>query len=562
MEEGRSPLTEEDVRERVNLRRADLVYVRVLSLPGTYHEKITHLGSSLKNFIRLKSLDLSRNALVSLEGLQHLTGLERLSLYFNRVSSLSEVFRLQTLTALQEVDLRLNPVIKNESDYRLFVVHMLPNLRRLDDCPVRDHERKASLLHFTPEQAYEFRKPSDASKETQTESPPVPKRAEYVYSLSKKCSLMDEDDEAVLNLIAKCDWALSKPLGETSATKRDPEVQFHLPNKCTYLPDSSKSPMTVNRKSSISVAVVDLKTQERPKRDPDLMRHDEAEAYGKVTGHVHFTPHPGAKEHSATGEKKRHHHRKGREPEEQRPNHQDIPPAAPHLPNTLVGEEASIEHLLDLVDKYWNGSRSLHCNEEFLSQAGVVLCAIQKGEAAAGRSSSPSVHQVLLLEKKALQEHLSEQEEHYNIQVKSLKADLSSAKKDLDVLKQHLHEVLEENEVLKVRYAEAKENALSADGTKAEKFQLTKLQAQIQVLAKENASLKERVQHFDSLQEFIQMLQESHKPLISTNERLLRELEETRLRHKVEVEELHWSYNQLKKTIQQLPSDKAESSKS
>lgn len=41
------------------------------------------------------------------------------------------MFRLQTLTVLQEVDLRLNPVIQNESDYRLFVVHMLPNLRRL-----------------------------------------------------------------------------------------------------------------------------------------------------------------------------------------------------------------------------------------------------------------------------------------------------------------------------------------------------------------------------------------------------------------------------------------------
>ena len=32
---------------------------------------------------------------------------------------------------LQELDLRLNPVTKNEPDYRLFVVHMLVNLRRL-----------------------------------------------------------------------------------------------------------------------------------------------------------------------------------------------------------------------------------------------------------------------------------------------------------------------------------------------------------------------------------------------------------------------------------------------
>jgi len=40
--------------------------VRALSLPGTYHEKISRVGDSLKHFSRLKSLDLSRNAIESL----------------------------------------------------------------------------------------------------------------------------------------------------------------------------------------------------------------------------------------------------------------------------------------------------------------------------------------------------------------------------------------------------------------------------------------------------------------------------------------------------------------
>ena len=31
----------------------------------------------------------------------------------------------------KDLDLRLNPVTKNEPDYRLFLVHMLPNLRQL-----------------------------------------------------------------------------------------------------------------------------------------------------------------------------------------------------------------------------------------------------------------------------------------------------------------------------------------------------------------------------------------------------------------------------------------------
>ena len=41
--------------------------VRSLSLPGSYCEKITHLGRSLMGFTRLKHLDLSRNAIESLD---------------------------------------------------------------------------------------------------------------------------------------------------------------------------------------------------------------------------------------------------------------------------------------------------------------------------------------------------------------------------------------------------------------------------------------------------------------------------------------------------------------
>ena len=41
--------------------------VKSLSLPGTYHEKIISLGSALRKFTRLKSLDLSRNALETID---------------------------------------------------------------------------------------------------------------------------------------------------------------------------------------------------------------------------------------------------------------------------------------------------------------------------------------------------------------------------------------------------------------------------------------------------------------------------------------------------------------
>ena len=55
--------------------------VRSLSLPGSYGDKITHLGRSLLAFTRLKHLDLSRNAIESLQGLDHLKQLETLNLY-------------------------------------------------------------------------------------------------------------------------------------------------------------------------------------------------------------------------------------------------------------------------------------------------------------------------------------------------------------------------------------------------------------------------------------------------------------------------------------------------
>ena len=41
--------------------------IKSLSLPGTYNEKISSLGTSLCGFTRLKSLDLSRNTLISTE---------------------------------------------------------------------------------------------------------------------------------------------------------------------------------------------------------------------------------------------------------------------------------------------------------------------------------------------------------------------------------------------------------------------------------------------------------------------------------------------------------------
>lgn len=68
------------------------------------------------------------------QGIQYLAALESLNLYYNCISLLAEVFRLHSLKELASVDLRLNPVVKSEPAYRLFVVRLLPKLRQLGRC--------------------------------------------------------------------------------------------------------------------------------------------------------------------------------------------------------------------------------------------------------------------------------------------------------------------------------------------------------------------------------------------------------------------------------------------
>ena len=54
--------------------------IKSLNLAGTYQEKISYLGNALHKFTRLKELDLSRNSLMSLEGLENCKHLEKINL--------------------------------------------------------------------------------------------------------------------------------------------------------------------------------------------------------------------------------------------------------------------------------------------------------------------------------------------------------------------------------------------------------------------------------------------------------------------------------------------------
>ncbi|XP_066099187.1 centrosomal protein of 72 kDa [Saccopteryx bilineata] len=624
-------LCEEKIREKSGLApHHDLAELRSLSIPGTYQEKITHLGNSLMNLTGLKSLDLSRNSLVSLEGIQYLAALENLNLYYNCISSLEELCRLHCLPELTDVDFRLNPVVKNESDYRLFIVRMLPKLRQLDDRPVRESERRASQLHFASEDSF-----------SSAQSFPAvcrggrlhPSRAKSTDPSAQKCLVMDADDEAVLNLIAECEWDLSNPPRSTSSSQKEREDDFHSSQESRHL----LSPHSVQhqcgdsirkghdkRKSSSRGCCPEKRLQSQYCGELWPQQGDQPEAGHSFGPHVHFPSHPDIEDSASFSQKsslstqktlnplpapekyrrrrmlggraqapadqeclscleeglsrqsgsegwsesrsesrseRTFSHLEVSEPEEQRPQstsgarevsptlHSAVPPG-----KKATLEVVLLEALLDLVDRYWSGCKSLHSNEVFLAQARHIMSSVRGFTATQDNSTIVSEEiSYLTVKNKSLQNHLVEQQQQYSEKMSEVVAELNNARKEMDDLRQHLDKSVEENSSLKSLLSNMKKEIKNADTSAALNLQITGLQTNVTRLSEEIVELKQHLEHYDKVQQLTQMLQESHSSLVSTNEHLLQELAQVRAQHRAEVEQLHWSYKELKKTMALFP---------
>nr|XP_005556584.2 centrosomal protein of 72 kDa [Macaca fascicularis] len=626
-------LSEEAVRAKSGLGpHRDLAELQSLSIPGTYQEKITHLGHSLMSLTGLKSLDLSRNSLVSLEGIQYLTALESLNLYYNCISSLAEVFRLHALTELVDVDFRLNPVVKVEPDYRLFVVHLLPKLRQLDDRPVRESERKASRLHFASEDSLDSKESVPASLK---EGRPCRPRAKCTEALAKQSLVMDADDEAVLNLIAECEWDLGRPPGSTSSSQKEREADSrgsqesrHLlsPQLVQYQCGDSGRQGHETRRSSCRGCCLEKTPWSRPRGEFLPPYGAELEASRPPGPHMYFTPDPDSvdTEDSASSQKldlsaemvpgslpapgkcrkrrmpggrfqafsdqeglgclERTHgssvaeeslsrqnssgSRSGRtlsqpeasETEEQRSRGMtDTREPSPGSHSALPGKKATLqaallETLLDLVDRSWGGCRSLHSNEAFLTQARHILSSVEEFTAAQDGSATVGADVgSLALESKSLQSRLAEQQQRHAREMSEATAELQRTRQELDDLRQHLDKSLEENSSLKSLLLSMKKEVKSADTAATLNLQIAGLQTSVKRLCGEIVELKQHLEHYDKIQELTQMLQESHSSLVSTNEHLLQELSQVRAQHRAEVEQMHWSYQELKKTMALFP---------
>ena len=63
---------------------------------------------------------------------------------------MKELEKLRYNSSIVELDLRLNPITKEENDYRLFLIHILPSLKILDDRSIRESERAMAATYFEP----------------------------------------------------------------------------------------------------------------------------------------------------------------------------------------------------------------------------------------------------------------------------------------------------------------------------------------------------------------------------------------------------------------------------
>ncbi|GBG28891.1 Leucine-rich repeat-containing protein 36 [Hondaea fermentalgiana] len=99
------------------------------------------LGDALRPFRGLVKLDLSRNKLVSLEGLEHLEQLETLNIYLNKINDGRQLLLLRRNTELRKLDARLNPLVRSRL-YRSFVIQQLEDLSTLDEQLITALERR------------------------------------------------------------------------------------------------------------------------------------------------------------------------------------------------------------------------------------------------------------------------------------------------------------------------------------------------------------------------------------------------------------------------------------
>ncbi|XP_062501260.1 centrosomal protein of 72 kDa-like [Corticium candelabrum] len=594
-------VTENWIRERVGLTHDVLEDVRSLSLPGTYHEKISGLGRSLRGFTRLKNLDLSRNAIVCLEGLEHLTVLEVLNLYYNNIPDLKELFRLRHNAKLKELDLRLNPVTQNQLDYRLFCVHLLPSLRRLDDRSVRDGERRAALMHFTTDQAavMDDHKENRPNTHHKADNDVAISRKQLISHLGNRPTALDDDDCALIDLISHSGGDLRQPRSVTGSRAIQPTAQIRDPpppqepdELLTKFRESQKQEQPTHQPAAVSSsthfmpsaqpsshsqrlhhATIINRDSQPVTTDPNLHYTDEPDAYTAFTMKGHFTANPQETVES-----------------EKMSETADVDEMSEHEQLT---QQTQTDDAVDEMGSHSEGesetfSETSCVNDEMLSRAAEQLVSLMKERgvikskdrltasivkpfladtlqpftrllAVEGARCSELREQLAEMKTvvSSLNDKLRLQQEKMRMMKREEKVvpnEQSQKQKEMSLLRVRLQELEEDNASLRQKINSQKEERHDTIIVPAQIQQkLAELESDNASLLKELAEVQKRERHnvmeTQRLDSLTTMLQESHKSLVTTNDHLLQELDDLRHRHRHEVEQLHWTYQELKRTL-------------
>ncbi|XP_067303967.1 centrosomal protein of 72 kDa isoform X2 [Pseudorasbora parva] len=489
-------ITEQWIREKLNLQHSCLADVRSLTLPGTYEGKICHLGTSLKNFVRLKTLDLSHNALVTVQGIEHLEMLERLNLYYNRLASLQDVFSLHKLQNLKELDLRLNPVVKRHPHYRLFLVHAMTKLRKLDDCPVRDRERKAALMHFSSEANLD----TNHKKHVLIQDTPCSSelRIKAMQKVMKTLSLLDGNEEAALNDVSSKTWNSKRPqtLSAGSENERSPHLSQEDPVRSHRV--RFVSPIVESRHSVRSLTRV------------------------TVRGEQVFTPHPTDIQSASQEHKWQNQHQDRANPLMHPPRlTYQITGASERSPSESERRRKPqkgayrkpMELLLSMMEELWSGKEENQQNRTFLMKM-VQILSMMDQDVVGGEQEIQTLKETL----KALNARNELQEKQQQSEIEELTLQLQQAQESIAGLNEQLKSVLEENVSLQKQLIKVEKKLLSSHLKKTPHIEGRGEHSVPEQLNMKRHTIQDGQGANDP--------HDSYRSLIARNERLLQQLEE------------------------------------
>ncbi|XP_078275659.1 LOW QUALITY PROTEIN: leucine-rich repeat and guanylate kinase domain-containing protein, partial [Rhinoraja longicauda] len=103
----------------------------------------------LQNLKRLHKVDLSRNKIETLIGLEDHDLLEIINLENNQISDMDEILHMRNLPLLRELNLLRNPIQENP-DYLLWILFVVPKLTTLDNKKVKVTDKVLATNKYNP----------------------------------------------------------------------------------------------------------------------------------------------------------------------------------------------------------------------------------------------------------------------------------------------------------------------------------------------------------------------------------------------------------------------------